>query len=200
MYKVYGMTDSGNCYKVKLLLTQLKLPFEWVEVDILKGETQTPTFLAMNPVGQVPLLEIKTGHYLAQSNAMLYYLSEGTPLLPEDKLQRALVLQWLFFEQYSHEPYIATSRFWLHILKEPENYRKQLEKNQERGYEALNIMEQHLQGNDFLVANYYTIADIGLYAYTHVANEGGFDLTNYPAIRSWLERVKAQPLHVTMTG
>lgn len=199
MYRVYGMTDSGNCYKIKLLLSQLKLSFEWIEIDILKGETHTPAFLAMNPAGQVPVLEIKPGHYLAQSNAILYYLSEGTAFLPEDGLQRALILQWLFFEQYSHEPYIATSRFWLHILKKPDDYREQLKRNRERGHGALDVMEKHLQENNYFVTNHYTVADIGLYAYTHVAYEGGFELVNYPAIQGWLKRVAAQPLHVTMT-
>lgn len=198
MLKLYGDRQSGNCYKPKLLMRLLGIPFEWVEVDVPGGGTRTPAFLAMNPNGRVPLLEIEPGTWLAESNAMLCWLAEGTPWMPEDRLQRAFVMQWLFFEQYSHEPYIATSRYWLHYLKQPERYRDQLEAKRPGGYAALAVMEGALSRADWFVADRYTIADIALYAYTHVAHEGDFDLNPYPAVRAWLSRVAAQPGHVPM--
>ena len=199
MLKVYGNLMSGNCYKVKLLLTQLEMPFEWIDIDILKGESRTPDFLAKNPNGRIPVLEIEPGRFLSESNAILYYLSEGTDLLPKDHLQRSQVLQWLFFEQYSHEPYIATSRFLIHFLGKADEYKEELEKKREHGYAALDVMEKHLANHNYFVAERYTIADIALYAYTHVAHEGGFDLSKYQAIPAWLERVKSQPRHTTIT-
>jgi glutathione S-transferase len=196
MYKVYGMSDSGNSYKVKLLLTQLQQPFEWVEMDILKRETRTPQFLAMNPNGKVPLLEVAPGRYLAESNAILCFLAEGTAYLPADAWQRAQVMQWLFYEQYSHEPYIATARFILHSLKNPDE--PTLPMKTERGYAALGVMEQHLVQQQFFVDSAYSIADVALYAYTHVAHEGGFDLAAYPAVRAWLARVSHQPRYIPL--
>ncbi|MCW5752241.1 MAG: glutathione S-transferase family protein [Alphaproteobacteria bacterium] len=193
MYRVHGMRASGNCHKVGLLLDLLGAPYEWVETDVTKGETRTPAFLAMNSNGKVPVLEIGPGQYLAESNAILHYLAEGTPFLPADRLDHARVLQWMFFEQYSHEPYIATSRYWLHILKEPEKYRARLEECRPRGLAALGVMERHLSGADWFAAGRCTIADIALHAYTHVAHEGGFDLAPFPAVRRWLARVSALP-------
>jgi glutathione S-transferase len=200
MLRVYGDIQSGNCYKVKLLLSHLALPHEWVFTDTRKGETRTPEFLAKNPNGRIPLLEYEAGQYLPESNAILYYLAEGTAYLPQDRLARAQVLQWMFFEQYSHEPYIATSRYYLHFLGQGEKYKEEIERRRKPGYAALGVMESRLSGRQYLVAERYTIADVALYAYTHVAHEGGFDLAAYPAVRDWLARVKAQPGHVTMAG
>jgi glutathione S-transferase len=197
MLKVYGDRISGNCYKLKLLLTQLGRSFEWVDIDIVKGETRTPQFLAMNPNGRVPVLELEPGTWLAESNAILCYLADGTPYWPTAGLERARVLQWLFFEQYSHEPYIATSRFWIRYLG-GDAYAKPLAEKRPGGEAALALMERELAGRDWFAAGRYTIADIALYAYTHVAPEGGFDLEPYPAIRAWLRRVEAQPGYVPM--
>jgi glutathione S-transferase len=198
MLKVYGDFKSGNCYKVKLLLDQLETPHEWLHVDILKKQTRTAEFLARNPNGRIPVLEFEDGGCLAESNAILHYLAEGSPLLPTDRRAHAEVLQWLFFEQYSHEPYIATSRYIVLYLGRPPEYEQKLAEKSAPGYAALKVMEQHLAGRSFLVGENYTIADIGLYAYTHVAHEGGFDLSEFPAIRRWLERVRKQPRHITM--
>jgi glutathione S-transferase len=193
---LYGMSGSGNCYKPALLMRQLGLPFQWVEVDILNGGSRTPEFLARNPNGKVPLLEINDGgarRALAESNAMLCYLAEGTPYLPEDRWPRAQVLQWLFFEQYSHEPYIATVRFWVKYLRKQDEWREKIAEAQKKGYAALGVMEQQLARTPFLAGATYTIADIALYAYTHVAHEGGFSLEHHPAVRGWLARVEQQP-------
>jgi len=199
MLKVHGDSRSGNCYKVKLLLAQLGLPFEWQDYDVTLGTTRTAAFLAMNPNGRLPLLEITPGEYLAESNAILWYLAEDSDMLPDTHLGRAHALQWMFFEQYSHEPYIATSRYWMHLLGEPERFREQLEARRAPGYAALAVMEQHLARQDFLAGGRYSVADIALYAYTHVAHEGGFSLDDYPALRAWLERVKDRPAHVEMS-
>lgn len=198
MYKLYDFRPSGNGYKVRLLLTQLGIPFEYIEKDILKRETRTPEFLAINPNGRIPVLELEPGVYLSESNAILIYLSEGTPYLPADRLERAYVMQWLFFEQYSHEPYIATSRFLLHYANNVDQYRDVIAQKREPGYAALGVMERQLKDHPFLVGDCYTIADIALYAYTHVADEGGFDLSQFPAILAWIERVKSQPNYVVL--
>lgn len=198
MFKVYGDAFSGNCYKVKLLLTQLDQPFTWVPIDIMQGESRTPEFLAKNANGKIPLLEYKPGHYLSESNAILCYLADGSEFWPSERLLRAQALQWLFFEQYSHEPYIATSRYIMRYLGRPSDMEGALEEKRPRGYAALDVMEQHLHAHDFFVGGRYSIADIGLYAYTHVAHEGGFDLALYPATRAWLTRVAEQPRHVAM--
>jgi glutathione S-transferase len=201
--KLYGMTGSGNCYKPALLMHQLGLSFEWVEVDILRGESRTPEFLARNPNGKVPLLEITDNGEtcaLAESNAMLCYLAEGTPFLPEDRWPRAQVMQWLFFEQYSHEPYIATVRFWIHYLHKQDEWREKIAEASKKGHAALGVMEQQLARTPFLTGDGYTIADIALYAYTHVAHEGGFSLEPYPSIRRWLGRIERQPGFVPMTA
>ncbi len=199
MLKLYQFFSSGNCYKIRLLLTQLEIPFESVELNILKGETRTPEFLSKNPNGRIPVLETQSGQFIAESNAILFYLSEGTNFLPKDNFEKAKVLQWLFFEQYSHEPFIATSRFWISILGKAEEYRDALNQKREPGYAALGVMEKHLTNHTFFVGERYTIADIGLFAYTHVADEGGFDLTKFPAINGWIERVKSQPRHISIT-
>ncbi|MEW5756481.1 MAG: glutathione S-transferase family protein [Pseudomonadota bacterium] len=197
-YKVYGMSASGNCYKVKLLLEQLGLPYRWQEIDTLKKETQTPQFLTLNPNGEVPTLEIAPGRYVPESNAILYYLAEGTPYWPADRYTRAQVLQWMFFEQYSHEPYVAVARFIRKFLPSDHVRRAELPRLHERGYKALKVMEQHLGKRDFFVGDGYSIADIALFAYTHVADEGGFELDRFPAINSWMGRIRSQPGFVAM--
>jgi glutathione S-transferase len=197
--RLYDFLESGNGYKVRLLLRQQGIPFERVELDITRGATRTPEFLAKNPNGRIPLLELDDGTCLAESNAIQWYLAEGSPLLPSDPVERARVLQWMVVEQYSHEPFIATVRFWLHQGR-AEELAAEIAARRPRGYEALGVMESQLAANDFFVASRYTIADIALYAYTHVAHEGGYDLGDYPAVRAWLERVRSQPGHVPITA
>jgi glutathione S-transferase len=191
--KLYGMTGSGNCWKPAALMRQLGIAFEWIEVDTVKGETRTPEYLARNPNGKVPLLEVAPGQFLAESNAMLCYLAEGTPHLPAERWQRAKVMEWLFFEQYSHEPYIATVRFWVHFLGKQDEWRDKIAETMKKGYAALGVMETQLARTPFLAGSQYTIADIALFAYTHCADQGGYDLKRFPAIGAWLARVKAQP-------
>ena len=198
MLRVYADIFSGNCYKVKLLMTQLKLPHEWIYTDIRTGVTRQPDYLSKNPNGRIPLLEYAPGEYLPESNAILWYLAEGTPFIPDGRLEHARVLQWMFFEQYSHEPYIATSRYYITFLGQPEKYADEIARRVKPGYAALGVMEQHLATHDFFAGGRYSIADIALYAYTHVADEGGFDLKGFPAVRSWMERVRNQPGHVGM--
>ena len=196
---VYGMKASGNCYKLQLLLEQLRRDYRWVEVDSVNGQTRTPEFLAKNPNGKVPLLELADGRRLAESNAILCYLAEGSALLPGAAWPRAQVLQWLFFEQYSHEPYVAVARFVARWLPADHPRHADLPKLRERGHQALGVMEQTLAQQDFLVASGYTVADIALYAYTHEAHVGGIHLDGYPGIRAWLARVEAQPGFVPQT-
>ena len=198
MIAIYGMRASGNCYKLQLLLDQLGREYRWVDVDSAHGETRTADYLAKNPNGKVPLLELDDGRRLAESNAILCYLAEGTPFLPSDSWQRAQTLQWLFFEQYSHEPCIAVARFirgWL-----PPDHPRQVEVPAllQKGAQVLAVMEQHLAGREWFVGDSYGIADIALYAYTHCAGDGGFELATFPNIRAWLERVQAQPGHTLM--
>jgi glutathione S-transferase len=192
------MADSGNCYKVKLALEQLARPYRWVEVDSTKGGTRTREFLARNPNGKVPTLQLEDGSHLPESNAILYYLAEGTPLLPADKLGRARALQWMFFEQYSHEPYVAVARFILRYLPPDSARRAELPRLVERGRQALAVMEQHLAKEPFFAGSKYSVADISLYAYTHCARDGGFDLQPFAQVRAWLERVRTQPGHVPL--
>ena len=200
MIRLYDYLPSGNGYKVRLLLTQLAVPFERVELDIIKGETRTPDFLRKFSNGRIPAVEIEDGKLLFESNAIIAYLAEGTPFMPVDRFQRAQVLQWLFFEQYSHEPYIASVRY-LVIHPSVKDPRRSIIETlmRPRGYDALGVMEEHLKSREWFVGDRYSIADIALYAYTHVADEGGFDLSNYRAIRAWLERVKSQPRHIPIT-
>jgi glutathione S-transferase len=197
--KLYDYLPSGNGYKVRLLLSQLGIPFALIEKDIAKGETRTPEFLAINPNGRIPVLELDDGRHLSESDAILFYLAEGTPFLPEERYARADVLRWMFFEQYSHEPYIAVARAWLHVLTGRKYEARELEAKMAGGYQALDVMERHLAERRFFVAERYTIADIALYAYTHVAHEGDFHLGRYPHIRAWLARVASQPGHVPIT-
>jgi len=197
--RLYDYLPSGNGYKVRLVLAQLGIAYELAEKDILKGETRTPEFLAKNANGRIPLLELDDGRTLAESNAILHYLAEGTPLLPSDRFERAQILQWMFFEQYSHEPYIAVARFWIHSLGKREEWAEKLKERFDRGYQALAVMEKHLATRAFFVGERYSIADIALYAYTHVAHEGDFDLGAFPRVPAWLARVAEQPRHVRIT-
>jgi glutathione S-transferase len=196
--ELYGDSISGNCYKLQLACAQLDIDYTWHEIDILAGESRTEKFLAMNPNGRVPLMALPDGRYLSESNAILCYLADGSTLAGDDRFERANVLRWMFFEQYSHEPYIATSRFIIQYLGRPEEREGDLESRKGGGYMALDVMEQELTDNDFIANDNYSIADIALYAYTHVADEGGFDLGNYPQIRAWLERVEMQDGFVPM--
>ncbi|MCT8951031.1 glutathione S-transferase family protein [Pseudomonas lundensis] len=200
MLKVYGDYNSGNCYKIKLMLHLLGLEYEWQSVDILNGETETPAFLAKNPNGKVPVLELEDGTCLWESNAILNYLADGSEFLPTEPRLRTQVLQWQFFEQYSHEPYVAVARFIQFYLGLPQERLEEYRKLQKRGYKALDVMEQQLARTPYLVGEHYSIADVTLYAYTHVANQGGFDLAGYPSIQAWLQRVASHPRHVTMLG
>jgi glutathione S-transferase len=197
--RLYDFLSSGNGYKVRLLLSQLAIPFERVEMNILEQATRTPEFLAKNPNGRIPVLELEDGTFLAESNAILFYLADGTSFLPSDRLERSRVLQWMFFEQYSHEPYVAVARAWLHLFGMDEERRRQLPQKQRLGYDALRVMEGHLAARAFFVGERYSIADIALFAYTHVADEGGFDLGRFPAVRAWLDRVRAEPGHIPIT-
>jgi glutathione S-transferase len=199
MFTLYSMQRSGNSYKVRLALSQLAIPYRLIEMDILKGETRTPDFLAKNPNGHVPLLEAGPGRYLAESGAILWYLAGGTPLVPEDRIARGEMLQWMFFEQHSLEPYVGAAHFWLVLIKGGRDLQVHaIEGWMEKGYQALRVMDRHLERRAFFAADRYTIADISLYAYTHVANECGYDLTGFPAVRNWLKRVAEQPGHVSM--
>jgi glutathione S-transferase len=195
---VYGDSISGNCYKIQLLCSQLDIPYDWQDIDILKGDTRTDEFLAMNANGRIPLLALPDGRYLAESNAILLYLAGDSELVGRDRYARAKVLQWMFFEQYSHEPNIATSRFIIKYLGGPPDRQAALEEKRIGGYKALDVMEGQLTEEKFFVDNKYSLADIALYAYTHTADEGGFDLTGYPAVRAWLTRVEATPGYVPM--
>ena len=200
MLTLYDYLSSGNGYKCRLLLAQLGIPYRRVELDIIQGETRTPQFLARNPNGRIPALELEDGTVLSESDAILFYLAEGTPYLPDDRLGRAQVLQWLFFEQYSHEPFIAVARFICHLLPPDTPRRAELPRLEKGGHAALGVMERRLADHPFLVADRYTIADIALYAYTHVAGEGEFDLAGYPGVRAWLARVAGQPRHLPITA
>ena len=194
--KLFNVAYSGNSYKVRLLLSHLAIPCEIVEIDILKGESRTAEFLKINPNGRTPVLD-DDGFVLAESNAILAYLAKGTKYLPDNRQKFALIFQWMFFEQYSHEPFIATSRFWLQHKPDSPERTAALVARRDGGWAALKIMEQHLSANDFFV-NEYGIADISLFAYTHVAHEGGFPLDDFPKIRAWIERVSAKPGFVPM--
>lgn len=198
MIRLYDYLPSGNGYKVRLLLTQLQIPFERIELDIIKGNTRMPGFLSKFPNGRIPAVEFDDGLRLFESNAIIWHFAETTSLVPQDPFERARVLQWMFFEQYSHEPYIAVNRHWLLHLPQAElaQLDGRIADNHARGEQALAVMEQQLTGSEWLAAGRYSIADIALYPYTHTASEGGFDLGAYPGIRKWLDRVRAQPHHL----
>ena len=199
MYKLYSMQRSGNCYKVRLALAQLRVPHELIEIDILKGETHTPDFLSKNPNGQIPLLEIEPDRYLAESNAILWFLAERSELLYDDPIERAAILQWLFFEQHTIVPNIGSAYFWLCLVKGGRDLQRHaIDDWMEEGQRSLAVMDKHLSKSRFFAGERYTVADVAIYAYTHVAHECDFDLTPFPAVRAWLARVKAEPLHVPM--
>jgi glutathione S-transferase len=193
---LYDSPVSGNCYKVRLLLAQLGLPYERRTLDVVDRSNRQDVLGELNPALRVPTLVLDDGRPLAESGAILWYLGEGTRFVPEDAYGRAQILQWMFFEQYDHEPAIAVARFWLAYSGRPEEFTDRLPERTAAGHRALTAMERHLGGRQFLVGNGVTLADIALYAYTHVADEGGFELEAYPAVRSWLERVAADPGHV----
>ena len=194
---LYNSATSGNCYKVRLLLAHLGLEYETVEMSVVDRSNRAQVLGDLNPGLRVPTLVLDDGRPLAESNAILWYFGDGTQLVPGDPYERAQVLQWQFFEQYSHEPSIAVARFLIAYAELPrEQYAERLAGLLRSGYAALDAMEKHLSGREFLVGERYSIADISLYAYTHVAHEGDFDLEQYPAVRAWIERVAAQPGHV----
>ena len=199
MPTLYDYLDSGNGYKIRLLMSQLGRQYRWQEIDIMQGDSRTPQFLAKNLNGRIPTFELDDGVCLAESNAILWYLAEGSRFIPEDRLARAQTLQWMFFEQYSHEPYVATPRFIVKHLPEDSPRRAELPDRLARGRAALDVMNTHLKSNSFFAGGRYTIADIALYAYTHVAEEGIHDLTAYPQVNAWLERVASQPQYIPIT-
>jgi glutathione S-transferase len=198
MITLYDYLDSGNGFKIRLLLAHLKLPYRWIEKDILANQTRTPEFLAKNPNGRIPALELEDGTVIAESNAILWYLAEGSPFIPDNRLRRAQVLQWMFFEQYSHEPYVATPRFIVKHMPADSPRHAELPDRMARGRAALAVMDSHLTREPFFVGGTYTLADIALYAYTHVCPEAGFDLAPYKAVRAWMERIAGQPGHVAL--
>jgi glutathione S-transferase len=197
MLRFYDFHESGNGYKVRLLLSHLDIPHERIEMDILKGETRTDEYLALNPNGRIPLLVFEDGRTLAESNAILFFLAQNSAYWPEDSFLRAQALQWMFFEQYSHEPYIAVVRFWT-FAGELGAHEAELPERRKRGEDALDVMEKHLSQSAFFVGDQYSIADIALYAYTHVAHEGGFDLSGRPNLNAWLARVADQPGNIAI--
>ena len=198
MLRLYDYADSGNCYKIRLLCAQLGIPYQKISVDIGRPETMTEV-VKMNPNRRVPILILEDGRSLFESNAIACYLAEGTPLYAEDRVERAQILHWLFFEQNSHEPNIATVRSWVRLDRLGRHDPAVAAAKRELGHFALRVMEEHLDGRRFFVAERYTVADVGLYAYTHVAPEGGFSLEGYPNVRAWLARIAAQPKHIRIT-
>jgi glutathione S-transferase len=195
---LYNSPVSGNCYKVRLLLAHLGLPYERRDVDVVDRSNRPELLGELNPALRVPTLVLDDGRPIAESGAILWYFGEGTRFVPEDAYERAQVLQWMFFEQYDHEPAIAVARFWLSYSGRADTMRDQLPEWREKGNRALAALEAHLAGRTWLVGEQMTLADIALYAYTHVAGEGGFDLEPYPAVRAWLERVSSEPGHVSI--
>ncbi|EMY71274.1 glutathione S-transferase family protein [Leptospira vanthielii] len=196
--KIYGDKQSGNSYKLILVTSFLEIPYEWQNIDTKKGETRTDSFLQMNPNGKIPILILDDGRILSESNAILNFLAEGSDLIPNDSFERAKVFQWQFFEQYSHEPYIAVARYIRHYLGIPEERRAEYESKQMGGHKALQVMETQLEKTPYLVGDHLTTADISLFAYTHVAEEGGFDLSSYPKILDWIKRIQSLERFVPM--
>jgi len=198
MITIYGYSVSGNCHKLRLLLEQLGLDYRWIEVDSSQGQTRTPEYLVKNANGRVPMMELEDGRILVESNAILCYLAEGTPYLPKDSWQRSQALSWMFFEQYSHEPHVAVARFIRGWLPPDSPRRAELPRLLERGEQALAVMEKHLAAAPWFTGAQYGIADIALFAYTDCAADGGFDLSGFPNVSSWLARVRATPGFVPM--
>ena len=200
MLKLYDDPDSGNGYKVQLLLALLGKPYDLVEVNAIQGATRKEDFLKKNPNGRIPVLELEDGTFLPESNAILFYLAEETPYLPDDRLGRARALQWMFFEQYSHEPYVAVLRFWTRHTDRTRENEPQWAEREKRGYDALGVMERTLSAQDWLLGDTPCVADISLYAYTHVADQGGMDLSRFPALRAWIDRFQALEGYVPFSG
>ena len=196
--KIYGDSRSGNCYKLKLICALLELPYEWINIDILKGETRSESFLALNPNAQIPVCITDDGDVLTESNAILYFLAQGSRYWPESLALQTRVLEWQFFEQYSHEPAIAVARFIKLYQNMPEHRKEEYQQKLKAGYRVLSQMEQHLQSNQFLAGDQCSIADISLFAYTHVADEGGFDLSGFPSINAWITRIQSLQAFVSM--
>ena len=193
MLTVYGMHLSGNCHKIRMVLDHLGMPFRWIEIDVIGGETRTSDFLARNPNGRVPVVQLETGEYLWESNAIIHFLANGSLLWPEGRLDQAETLKWMFFEQYSHEPFVAVARFIQRFLPEDHERRSELPALRASGHQALAVMEQRLGKADFLATDSPTLADVALFAYTHVAGEGGIELARYPGILAWLDRLLGVP-------
>ncbi|WP_411821654.1 glutathione S-transferase family protein [Leptospira sp. 'Mane'] len=191
MIKVYGMKISGNCYKVQLICELLKIEYEWIETDGRKNETKSPSFLLKNPNGRVPIIELENGNILRESNAILYYLAEGSIYFGKDKWEEAQILEWMFFEQYSHEPYIATNRWIIRFLNQKDEKKERIAENHTKGLHALQIMENHLAKNFWFACNRFTIADLALFAYTHKADQGDYNLSEFPSIRNWISRIQS---------
>jgi len=200
MLTVYGDIKSGNCYKVKLVLSLLGIAHRWHDMDILQGDTQDDWYLQKHPLGKIPLIETANGQILSESNAIMGYLAENSALIPNDPFDKAKMYQWMFFEQYSHEPYIAVARFIQYYLGMPNDRLNEYKAIHKKGYKALDFMEQTLKNSAFLVGEQFTLADIALFAYTHVAHQGGFDLKAYPSIKQWLANVEQQRGFVGMMG
>ena len=196
--KIYGDIQSGNCFKIKLLTSLLDIEHEWIHIDILSGATKNKQFLLKNPCGQIPLLELSDNRFLSESNAILNYLADGSPLIPNEAYERAKVLQWQFFEQYSHEPYIAVARFISKYLGLPEEKKEEYKSKQVGGHNALKIMEHQLTKTPYIAGKSITIADISLYGYTHVAHEGGFNLEQYPSVLEWISKISSHPKYIGM--
>ena len=196
--KIYGDIQSGNCFKIKLLTSLLDIEHEWIHIDILSGDTRKNEFLSKNPCGQIPLLELNDNQFLSESNAILNYLADDTSLIPNDAYERAKVLQWQFFEQYSHEPYIAVARFIEKYLGLPDEKKEEYQSKQAGGHNALKVMERQLQKTPYIVGKRLTIADISLYGYTHVAHEGGFNLDQYPSVLNWIGKISSHPKYIGM--
>lgn len=199
MYRLYNFPLSGNCYKVRLLLTQLDVPFTCVPVNILNQESRLPDFLQKNPNGKVPVLETEPDVYLVESNAILTYLAEGTDFLPSTPSDRYDVMRWLFFEQSSLGANLSRPRFWVSVAKQAEKFADLIDYHHRLGNAALDVLEQHLKSRSFLVADRYTIADIAVFSYVHVAHEGNYDIKQFPTIQQWVERVKLQPNYIPIT-
>ncbi|MAM86203.1 MAG: glutathione S-transferase [unclassified Hahellaceae] len=196
--KIYGDIQSGNCYKIRLLCSLLRIEHEWIHIDILAGDTSKPEFLQKNPNGKIPLLELEDGRLLSESNAILNFLAADSELIPTELFQLAKVQQWQFFEQYSHEPFIAVARFIAKYLGMPTERRAEYESLQAGGHKALSVMEKQLEKSPYLAGSLLTTADISLYGYTHVAHEGGFDLRGYPSVSAWIERIRNTPDYIGM--
>lgn len=194
MFTLYSMQLSANSYKARLILSLLGRPFQLIEVDVLSGANKTPDYLTLNPAGQVPILVLEDGRTLPESGAILHFLADGTPLLPDERFARAEVLRWMFFEQHSHDPFIGQARFWLHLVRGGRELKQNLlEEWEDRGYEALRVMDAHLATKPFFAGDRPSLADIALYANTHLAHEGGFDLGPFQAVRIWLQRLEHEP-------